>query len=71
MIYGFSHIYQLLENINFYFVQGRDRVISHMIQNSMNMLMNTNIKKFEPTVIENDISVNKKAFKNEKYDWNK
>lgn len=70
-IYGFSHLYQLLNGINYYFVQGRDQMISYMLQHSMNLLMNRSMPQFEPTLhqetqkleIKKDTD-NKKTFEN-------
>ncbi len=42
-IYGFSHIYSLLEKINLHYLIGRDKIISYALQNSMNLLLNPNI----------------------------
>lgn len=42
-IYGFSHIYSLLEKINVQYLHGRDTIISYVLQNSMNLLLNPNI----------------------------
>jgi len=72
---GFSYIYNGLNCVNNYYVQGRDQIISFMIQNSMNMIMNSNmqinpqVSNFEPN---NTPKVeNKKAFnsKNEMDDF--
>ena len=42
-IYGFSHIYSLLEKINLHYLIGRDKIISYALHNSMNLLLNPNI----------------------------
>ena len=65
-VYGFSHIYGFFEKVNIYYLQGRDTIISYVLQNSMNMILNPNMLSPQPSnpVITNRSTVNNKAFDN-------
>ena len=70
-IYGFSHVYGFFEKINLFYLQGRDTIISYVLQNSMNLLLNPNImsQNYNPQPVnlnqtQKTIEKKEKAFNN-------